>query len=61
MQQIASKNTWLTRVEAIEILQVSPFTFVGLVKEGRIRKRDTGRRRYWREDIERIAAPPPAA
>jgi hypothetical protein len=61
MQKVVTENTWITKPEALKILQVSAFTFRGLVLGGRIRQRDHGRRRYWREDVERLASPPDAA
>jgi hypothetical protein len=61
MQLETRRETWVSRSEAAAILQCSLTTFIGLVNEGRIRTRDFGHRRYWREDVERLAAPPPAA
>jgi hypothetical protein len=60
-EQITSD--WLTARECVELLQCTPYSFFTMVKAGQIRKRDMpGYRRYWREDVERLAAPPkPAA
>lgn len=59
----ATTFDWLTRRECVALLQCSQSAFWRLVADGRIRKRDiTTLRRYWREDVERLAAPPrPAA
>lgn len=54
---------WLTREECLTKIQCSPSAFQRMVVAGHVRDRKAGgRRRYWREDVERIAAPPkPAA
>ncbi len=53
-----TEPTWLTRSEAIAAIQCSPVTFAGLLRMGRIRTRDFGFKRYWAEDVRRLANPP---
>ncbi len=53
---------WLTQAETCALLQCTQWTLKRFVVGGMIRRRQIpGHRRYWREDVERLAAPPPAA
>jgi hypothetical protein len=60
MAEVASATlNWLTRDECVATLQCSLSAFRRMVLKGHITDRKVGgRRRYWREDVERIAAPP---
>ncbi len=53
----ATKYEWLTREEAMILLECSKTAFFRLVGLELIRTRDFGHRRYWREDVERLAVP----
>lgn len=52
------KSEWVSRSEALRILECSRTLFLRLIDEGAIRCRDMGHKRYWREDVERLSAPP---
>lgn len=53
---------WLTRAEAMSRLECTHKAITLMVEQGLIRRRQVpGHRRYWREDVERIAAPPKPA
>lgn len=61
MSKSVAENTWLTRDEVLAILQCSAQTLWKLIREGQVRTRGFGHRRYWREDVERLASPPDTA
>jgi hypothetical protein len=53
---------WLTRAECMARLECGEKAFQMMVADGLIHRRTVpGTRRYWREDVERLASPPPAA
>ena len=57
-----STNKWLTRRECLGLLECTLPSFVMMVDQGLIRRREVpGHRRYWREDVERLSLPPSAA
>jgi hypothetical protein len=55
MSKVAATANWIDRLEALAILECGLSTFIGLVKEGRIRKRDFGRKCYWADDVQKLA------
>jgi hypothetical protein len=55
-------NDWLTRQECLRLLECTQPSFTEIVSRGLVRRRDVpGHRKYWREDVERLASPPDAA
>jgi hypothetical protein len=56
---LASKNArWVSRAQALKLLELPSKAFSALVKTGKIRtRRVASNRRYWREDVERLAQP----
>jgi hypothetical protein len=55
-------HDWLTTKECLRLLHCTYFSFRKMVAAEQIRRRDVGGyRRYWREDVERLASPPDAA
>jgi hypothetical protein len=57
---VKNQFDWLTQAEVRQALQCTPQSLTRMVERGLIRRRDIpGRRRYWREDIEKLAEQPP--
>ncbi len=55
-------HEWLSTRECLRLLGCSYYSFRVMVADGLIRRRDVpGYRRYWRADVERLAAPPDTA
>jgi prophage antirepressor-like protein len=58
---ITTQEDWLSAQEVCDILGCNRPGLAVMVERGAIRKRNTevvSLRRYWRTDIERLAAPP---
>ena len=57
MRKVIEEHIWISRPEAIRILQCGQGTFNRLVEAGRIRFRDYGRNRYLLADVEAAIQP----
>jgi hypothetical protein len=59
MSKVATEVNWIDQDEATKVLQIGSSTFLKLVKEGKIRKRHFGQRRYWAPDVIKMSQPEP--
>lgn len=57
------QRPWVSRRQAMRILQVGPVRLAALAIDGyiRIRRVPGGRTWYWRVDVERLAEPTPVS
>jgi excisionase family DNA binding protein len=61
METTTSQQEWLTPGEVCQLLNCSRASLRVMVQAGSIRRRNSevaSYRRYWRADVERLAAPP---
>lgn len=55
----STESKWLTAKECIRLLDCDHRKLKAILAENNVRQRDgCGYRRYWREDVERVSAPP---